>query len=148
MNQQDTLQARNPQDLIRAAEHIYHAWDEALGKKDLDAALALYASDATIESPLVRHLLGSEIGICWGRADLRRFIEIVFQRTPTVRQRFRAGFFTDGKTLMWEYPRLTPEGEQVDLVEVMELKEGLIQRHRVYWGWFGLKVLEKDEYRR
>lgn len=116
MNQYDEAQSRNPQELIRAAEHIYHAWDEALGKKDLDAALALYAPDATIESPLVRHLLGSDVGICRGHDDLRRFIEIVFQRTPSVRQRFRAGFFTDGKTLMWEYPRITQEGEQVDLV--------------------------------
>jgi hypothetical protein len=148
MNQHDEAQPRNPQELIRTAEHIYHAWDEALGKKDLDAALALYAPDATIESPLVRHLLGSDVGICRGHDDLRRFIEIVFQRTPAVRQRFRAGFFTDGKKLTWEYPRITPEGEQVDLVEVMELKDGLIQHHRVYWGWFGLQVLEKDEYRR
>ena len=148
MNQQDTSQSRNPQELIRAAERIYHAWDEALGKKDLDAALALYAPDATIESPLVRHLLASDVGICRGHDDLRRFIEIVFQRTPPVRQRYRTGFFTDGKKLMWEYPRITPEGEQVDLVEVMELKDGLIQRHCVYWGWFGLRVLEKDEYRR
>jgi hypothetical protein len=30
-------------------------------------------------------------------------------------------------------------GEQMDLVEVMELNdEGLIQHHKVYWGWFGL----------
>ena len=45
---------------------------------------------------------------------------------------------------MWEYPRLTPTGEQIDLVEVMELKEGLIHRHRVYWGWFGVRALEKS----
>ena len=148
MNQQDESQSRNQQDLIRAAEQIYHAWDEALGRKDLDAALALYAPDATIESPLVRHLLGSDIGICQGHNDLRHFIDIVLQRTPPVRQRFLTGFFTDGKKLMWEYPPATPEGEQVDLVEVMELEDGLIQHHRIYWGWFGLGVLEKDEYRR
>ena len=49
-----------------AAERIYHAWDAALGRKDLEAALALYAPDATIESPLVRHLLGGAEGICRG----------------------------------------------------------------------------------
>ena len=43
---------------------------------------------------------------------------------------------------MWEYPRATPTGEQIDLVEVMELRDGLIQRHRVYWGWFGVKALQ------
>ena len=129
-------------------EYIYHAWDEALGRKDTDAALALYAPDAILESPLVRHLLGSEQGIRQGSEELRPFIELVMSRTPAVRQRHRTGLFTDGRRLIWEYPRITPRGEQMDLVEVMELRDGLIQHHRVYWGWFGLRVLERDGYRR
>lgn len=49
---------------------------------------------------------------------------------------------------MFEYPRLSPEGEQMDFVEVMELNDdGLIQYHKVYWGWRGFAVLEKNEYR-
>ena len=129
-------------------EHIYRAWDEALGRKDADAALALYAPDAILESPLVRHLLGSERGIRQGSEELRSFIELVMSRTPAVRQRHRTGLFTDGSCLLWEYPRVTPRGEQMDLVEVMDLRDGLIQHHRVYWGWFGLRVLERDGYRR
>ena len=39
-------------------------------------------------------------------------------------------------------------GEQMDFVEVMELADGLIHRHRVYWGWFGVKLLEQDRYHR
>jgi len=30
----------------------------------------------------------------------------------------------------------------------MELRDGLIQRHCVYWGWFGIKVLQEDRYHR
>jgi hypothetical protein len=116
---------------------------EALGAKDLDAALALYAPDATIESPLVARLLGTERGILQGRQELRRFIELFFQRQPAERRRFRTGFFTDEAKLMWEYPRVTPDGEQMDFVEVMELKGGPIQHHRVYWGWFGLSILNR-----
>jgi ketosteroid isomerase-like protein len=134
---------KNTTDMTDTVERIYKAWDQALGAKDLDAALALYASDATIESPLVAHLLGVESGICQGHEELRRFIHLVFQRQPAERKHFRTGYFTDGTKLMWEYPRATPDGEQMDLVEVMELKEGLIQHHRVYWGWFGLSVLTK-----
>jgi hypothetical protein len=26
---------------------------------------------------------------------------------------------------------------------VMELEEGLIHKHRVYWGWFGVRALQK-----
>lgn len=133
---------------VRAAEEIYKKWDEALGKKDLEAALALYASDASIESPLVRNLLGTEEGIVQGQDNLRSFIAVVFSRTPPLRQRYRTGFFTDGKKLMWEYPRMTSGEQQMDLVEVMELKDGLIHRHCVYCGWLGTKILETDGYRR
>lgn len=131
-----------------AIERIYHAWDEALGKKDIEGALALYAPDATLESPLIPYLLGGNSGICQGRDALRHFVEMVFQRTPLVRKRFRTSFLTDGNQLMWEYPRAAPDGEQMDFVEVMEIRDGLIQHHRVYWGWFGLGVLQRDEYRR
>jgi hypothetical protein len=123
-------------------ERIYHAWDEALGRKSLEGSLALYAPDASLESPLVRHLLGTERGVVNGEKDLRAFVERVYQTQPAERQRFRTGYFTDGQRLIWEYPRQTPDGEQVDLVEVMEVRDGLIQRHRVYWGWFGVKLLE------
>ena len=121
-------------------ERIYRLWDEALGKKDLEASLALYADDASIESPLVQHLLEIKEGIVQGKDTLRRFIAKVFQTNPAQRKRFKQGFFTDGRVLTWEYPRLSPEGDQMDLVEVMEIEQGLIKRHRVYWGWHALNV--------
>ena len=130
------------------AARIYHAWDEALGNRDLAASMALYAPDASLESPLVRHLLGTDVGVVRGRHELRRFVEQVYQHQPALRQRYRTGYFTDGRQLIWEYPRVTPSGEQIDLVEVMELKDGLIQHHRVYWGWRGVKLLEENRHSR
>ena len=123
------------------AERIYKMWDDALGSKDLEASLSLYAADATIESPLVQHLLKTKEGIVQGKDNLRRFIALVFQSNPPQRKRFRTGFFGDGRVIMWEYPRSTLEGDQMELVEVMEIRNGLIQRHRVYWGWYALNVL-------
>jgi hypothetical protein len=131
---------------VRAAERIYHLWDEALGAKDVEAAIALYAPDCDLESPLVRHLLKSEDGIVAGREKLRAFVQIVFEHQPAVRQRYRKGFFTDGRTLMWEYPRAKPDGEQMDFAEVMEIRNGLIRHHRVYWGWYGFKVLQEGRH--
>ena len=123
-------------------ERIYRLWDDALGKKDLEAALALYADDASIESPLVAHLLNIKEGIVQGKDEMRKFIALVFRTQPPQRKRFRTGFFTDGRTVTWEYPRASPEGDQMDLVEVMEIQNGLIRRHRVYWGWYALNVLK------
>lgn len=139
--------ASNDSAAVEAAERIYHAWDEALGNKDVEASLALYAEDATLESPLVRDLQQSERGVIEGKAALRRFVETVFRTQPPQRKRYRHGFFTDGTRLIWEYPRRAADGEQFDLVEVMELKDGLIQHHRVYWGWFGIKHLEQGAHR-
>jgi ketosteroid isomerase-like protein len=122
-------------------EHIFTAWDEALGAKDVDAAVSLYQPDATLESPLVCHLLGSEQGVVRGREALREFVSKVFAHQPEKRRRYRAGFLTDGSRLVWEYPRQSPGGEQMDIVEVMEIRDGLIAHHRVYWGWVSVGML-------
>ncbi|MDV3127203.1 nuclear transport factor 2 family protein [Mycobacterium sp. 21AC1] len=126
--------------------HIFTAWDEALGAKDIDAAMALYRADATLESPLVCHLLGTDEGVIRGREELRSFVAKVFAHQPAKRRRHRAGFLTDGAHLVWEYPRETPDGEQMDIVEVMEIKDGLIARHRVYWGWVSVGMLTSGEH--
>jgi ketosteroid isomerase-like protein len=124
-------------------ERIFQAWDESLGAKDLDAAMALYQPNATLESPLVRHLLGTEEGIIRGRDKLRRFVAQVFANEPPERQRFRVGFLSDGARVTWEYPREAGRGEQMDIVEVMEVRDGLIQHHRVYWGWYSVKLYQQ-----
>jgi ketosteroid isomerase-like protein len=86
----------NLNDANREVERIYKAWDAALAARDLEAALSLYAPDATIESPLVVHHLGVEKGACQGNDELRRFIRMVFERLPAERKHFRSGYFTDG----------------------------------------------------
>jgi len=53
---------------------------------------------------------------------------------------YRTGaYMFDGKMLIWEYPRQTPDGDQLDLVEVIELDGPLIAYHRIYWGWRGVE---------
>jgi predicted SnoaL-like aldol condensation-catalyzing enzyme len=139
-----SLQEKRQMEPNGEIEKIYKLWDDALGKKDLEAALALYTEDASIESPLVQHLLKSPRGIVQGKDNLRQFIALVFQTNPPERKRFRTGYFTDGRLVTWEYPRTTPEGDQMDLAEVMEIEHGLIKRHRVYWGWYALNVLNSS----
>lgn len=130
-------------------ERVYFAWDDALSRNDTKALLALYAADAVIESPLIPHVLKSERGIVRGEAEIRALLDEVAARKPPVRQFHRTGYLTDGRRLIWEYPRETPDGEQMDFVEAMELNDdGLIQRHRVYWGWYGVRVIQRDQYHR
>lgn len=126
-----------------AGEHVFRAWDKALGARDLDASMELYQPDATPESPLIRFLLGTDEGIIRGRENLRRFVAEVFAKEQLQCQRFRTGFLSDGTRVTWEYPRQADGAEQMGIAEVMEIREGLIQNHRVYRGWSSIKLCEK-----
>lgn len=128
-------------------EAVTRAWETALANHDVEALLACYAPDATLESPVAAHILGGP-GVCRGHEELRPFLTEVLARTPDERHYHRAGFFTDGHRATWEYPRVTPKGEQMDFVEVMEIEEGLIRAHRVYWGWRGVEILSRNGYHR
>lgn len=130
-------------------EHMYFAWNDALSRNDAETLLALYARDAVLESPLIPHLLGMDSGVLRGHDQLRPLFAKLAERKPPVRQYYRTPYLTDGKRLIWEYPRDAGKGEQMDFAEVMELNdEGLIQWHHVYWGWFGFRVLQRNEYHR
>lgn len=149
MAEADRLNSPHPGALVPSSpvERVYHAWNEALSRNDAAALTALYAPDAVIESPLIPHLTGKQQGVCRGHAEIRAFWEKVAISKPEVRRYYRTGYLTDGKKLTWEYPRETPDGDQMDFSEVMELNsDGLIQRYRVYWGWFGFGVLQRNEY--
>jgi uncharacterized protein (TIGR02246 family) len=128
-------------------EAVTRAWEEALAAHDAEALVACYAPDAVLESPVVAHLRGTP-GVRRGHEELRPFLHEVVARTPDVRRYHRGAFFTDGRRAMWEYPRETPDGEQMDFVEVMEIDDGLIRRHRVYWGWAGVDIIVRDRYHR
>ena len=139
----------NDADGSTPVERVYFAWDDALSRNDKDALLALYAPDAVIESPLIPHVLKNERGVVRGHGEIQALLDEVAARKPPVRKFHRTGYLTDGKRLIWEYPRETPDGEQMDFVEAMELNDqGLIQRHRVYWGWYGVQVIQRDQYHR
>jgi steroid Delta-isomerase len=106
--------------------------------------MALYADDAILETPLILATLPDKSeGVLKGKSAIRPFFEAGFRKLRNDLGRwYRTGtFFANGRQLTWEYPRATPQGDQVDLVEVMDIADGLIAHHRVYWGWVGFKAL-------
>lgn len=127
-------------------EAVVQRWEDALSAHDAEALATCYAPDATLESPVALHLVGK--GVCHGRDELKALFDVVVKRTPELRQYHRAGFHTDGHRVTWEYPRDAPDGDQMDFVEVMEIEDGLIKAHRVYWGWRGVEIILGDNYHR
>ncbi len=129
---------------MEPARHIYEQWHQAAKNRDTAALIALYADDAELESPLVPVILGRDSGILRGHAEILAFLEEGSRRRPNELVRwYRDGrYLAAGKLLVWEYPRQTPDGSQVDILELMELDDdGKIRRHRIYWGWFGTQML-------
>ena len=130
-----------------AIRHIYERWHETVRARDVEGTVALYADDAIFESPLVSAVLdGKANGVLRGKAEIGHFFHEGTRSRPLDLARwYRTGvFFSNGRQLTWEYPRQTPDGDQVDLVEVMDIENGLIAHHRVYWGWFGVRLLMRN----
>jgi len=137
------------QDPVHA--RIFAEWHRAARARDTPALLALYTADALLESPLVPAILIDQPeGVLRGHAELARFFAEGARRRPNELVRWwRTGQWASlGPLLIWEYPRATPDGEQVDIVEVIETTDGLIRRHRIYWGWFGVRLLTRAAVRR
>jgi len=123
---------------------IHAEWHRAASTRDGPALLALYAEDAVLESPLVAAILDDKRdGVLRGKAEIGRFLEEGARSRPIdlVRWHRSRVFFSEGSTLIWEYPRDTPKGDQVDIVEVMDIVDGQIKHHRIYWGWKGCSLI-------
>jgi steroid Delta-isomerase len=141
--------------IMQQARHIYDEWNEGFHTKDLDRVMALYAEDAVIETPAVlANYPDAPDGILRSREKIRALFAKNLQVLSTTFQGLYrpVQFFSDGKYLTWEYPCATPSGgAQVDLFESMDIENGLIAYHRVYWGWSGfqklMKILEAERAR-
>lgn len=128
------------------AARIYELWDKYVRDRDLESLLGLYADDATIQSPLVQVFFGANKDILRGKYEVRLLLAEALRRRPDEEVRFhRTAFQWNGRTLFWEYPAEIPDARcQVDLAEVMDLEDGLIKHHRIYWGWYGVAMLRRS----
>ena len=130
--------------MSEAHAYIHREWHRAASTRDTPALMALYADDAILESPLVPAIMdGARDGVLRGKEEIAQFLEAgARSRTiDLVRWHRSDTFFSDGATLIWEYPRVMPEGDQVEIVEVMEIAKRLIRYHRIYWGWKGCLLI-------
>ena len=125
--------------------YIYEKWHEYAKARDVEALIALYADHAVFESPLVPAILDRTNGVLNGKDEIKFFLQEGTKRRPNelVKWFRRGDYLTNGRLLVWEYPRQTDEGEQIDILELMEIENGLIQQHRIYWGWKGCLLISQ-----
>ncbi|MDQ6687295.1 MAG: nuclear transport factor 2 family protein [Actinomycetota bacterium] len=135
------MTANQPSHTASAADaaFVYQEWDRRTRAHDIDGLLELYLPDAVLESPLIPRVLDQRSDVLSGHKQMRPFFQRGTDNRPNelVRWHRSRRYQFNGNTLIWEYPRETPDGDQVDLVEVMDLTGPKIAHHRIYWGWLG-----------
>jgi ketosteroid isomerase-like protein len=116
-------------------EALVARMDAALVRGDVEAVVATFTPDATVESPMIPKLLGRREGVCRGHDDIRTLVRALAKRgkpwgahrPPLVR----------GSTATIEY--LKGSSDDVPFsVDVIEIEDGRIRSLRAYVGWRAL----------
>lgn len=121
-----------------AIEQLISDMEAASARKDVEALVALFAEDATLESYLVSRVFNREEGVCHGRAEIRELVRALMQRgtpwgghePPIIR----------GNTAAIEYRTASSDAEKFS-VDIIEVRDGKIQSLRAYAGWRAINAL-------
>lgn len=123
--------------------YVCELWHKAILGRDLDGLMALNAKYAILKSPLNLATVRDKSKRIRGNPEFRSFSQVGLRELQSdLSQWHRTGAFSSsGRLLNREYSRGTPQGNQIDLVEVLDIGNALIVRHGLYWGGVGLKAL-------
>jgi ketosteroid isomerase-like protein len=126
-------------DEVAGVEQVVRDFDAAWAKNDVEAVVALFAPDATLESPLVPVILKRAEGVLRGGDEIREMVSALIRRgtpwgkhePPLVR----------GDKVAIEFRTTAPDAAQFYSVDMLEIREGKIQSLRAYSGWRALRAL-------
>lgn len=119
-------------------EQVIHDLEDASARNDVEALVALFAPDATIESYLVTRVFNRKDGVCRGRDEIRQLALALGKRgkpwgghePPIIR----------GNTVAIEYRTPSSETDKFS-VDIIEVRDGKIQSLRAYAGWRAITAL-------
>lgn len=114
-------------------EHIAVLWFEAFNTKELEKLLDLYHDEAEHFSPKLKVRRPETNGLVKGKAALRDWWQDAFDRLPTLHYKVKTLTGNNDRVFM-EYIRTVQGEEDMDVAEVLEIKEGKIVFSRVYHG--------------
>ena len=126
------------QEQATTVEQLISDLEDASRRNDVEALVALFAPDATIESYLVSRVFNRADGVCRGRAEIRELAVALSKRgkpwgghePPIIR----------GNTAVVEYTSASSDAEKFS-VDVIETRDGRIQSLRAYAGWRAIVAL-------
>jgi hypothetical protein len=123
---------------LRTIDQIVSDLEGAFARSDVEAIVALFAPDATVESYLVTRVFNRKDGICRGRDEIRELVRALVKRgrpwgahgPPLIR----------GDTAAIEYSSASSDSEKFS-VDFIDVKAGKVQSLRAYAGWRAVTAL-------
>jgi predicted SnoaL-like aldol condensation-catalyzing enzyme len=116
-------------DPISIANH----WFEACNEHDLERILSLYHQDARHYSPKLKVRRPETGGMIAGKDALRAWWTDVFGRLPSLKLH-PVALTSNGERVFMEYDRQADGEPDMQVAEVLEIKNGLIAESRVFHG--------------
>ena len=108
-------------------------WFKAFNEQNLENLLSLYDENAEHFSPKLKIREPETNGLIQGKDSLRSWWKDCFQRMPTLRYDVQK-LTADSEQVFMEYTRKLEGEEDMNIGEVLEIKDGKIVFSRVYHG--------------
>ena len=112
-------------------ELIAIKWFKAFNKHDLEKLLCLYHNDAIHYSPKLKLRKPETKGMVKGKDALREWWKDAFERLPSLNYSVISLTINTDRVFL-EYIRRVDGEEDMQVAEVLEIKDGLITASRVY----------------
>ena len=108
-------------------------WLAAFNEHNLENLLSLYHENAEHFSPKLKLRDPKSEGKIKGKAAMRNWWKDAFDRLPELTYK-EVTITADDDRVFMEYTRIVPAEENMNVAEVLEIKDGLIVASRVYHG--------------
>ncbi|MEN9522289.1 MAG: hypothetical protein RL065_666 [Bacteroidota bacterium] len=106
-------------------------WFAAFNQHDLEALLELYHDDAEHYSPKLKIRQPETNGLIKGKSALHNWWADAFERLPNLHYQI-IKIMADDEQMFMEYIRKTPDEDDLQVGEVLHIKDGKIIASRVY----------------
>ncbi|MEO8086573.1 MAG: nuclear transport factor 2 family protein [Bacteroidota bacterium] len=113
--------------------YIAKKWLNAFNEHDLEKLLELYDASAVHFSPKLKAKKPETNGMVKGKEAMRDWWRDAFQRLPGLVYKEQS-LTANSERVFMEYERIVPGEENMNVAEVLEIKNGLISASRVYHG--------------
>lgn len=114
-------------------EYIAMKWFEAFNAKKLENLLDLYDDHAEHFSPKLKIRMPETEGLVKGRKALGDWWQDAFDRLPSLHYKVKTLTANDNRVFM-EYTRTVTGEDNMEVAEVLEVRDGKIIASRVYHG--------------